>query len=154
MCVCVAVCESVCVCVAVCMSVCLFVAVCGCVYDCVCVRACVREGVCVSVPRKRFLGKLMSASSDLSLFLHASADMIMHQVLIILTLTFIQSYIDRNGENNKYSIISETVQAMPIKLAVNIVRQKVCIICSQSDDLALYARSQRRLKRDKFLTLL
>ena len=45
----------------------------------------------------------------------------MHHVLIILTLTFIQGYTDLNHENNKCSIISETIQAMPIKFAVEIV---------------------------------
>ena len=32
-----------------------------------------------------------------------------------------------NHENNKYLIISETIQAMPIKFAVNIVRLKFYI---------------------------
>ena len=46
----------------------------------------------------------------------------------------------------------ETVQAMPIKFAVNIVRLKVNIICSQSDDIDVHSRSQLRLKLDKFVT--
>ena len=46
------------------------------------------------------------------------SDMRIHQVLIILTLTFIQGHTDLNHENNKYLIILETVQAMPIKFAV------------------------------------
>ena len=50
-----------------------------------------------------------------------ASDMRMHHVLIILTLTFIQGYTDLNHENNKCSIISETIQAMPIKFAVEIV---------------------------------
>ena len=33
-------------------------------------------------------------------------DMVMHHVLIILTLTFIQGHTDLNHENNKCSIIS------------------------------------------------
>ena len=45
----------------------------------------------------------------------------MHHVLILLTLTFIQSHTDLNHENNKCFIISETVQAMTIKFAVKIV---------------------------------
>ena len=41
--------------------------------------------------------------------------MLMHHVLIILTLTFIQGHTDLNHEHNKCSIISEAVQAIPIK---------------------------------------
>ena len=52
-------------------------------------------------------------------------DMIMHQVLIILTLTFIQGHTDLNHENNKCLIISETIQSMPIKFAVKIVPLKI-----------------------------
>ena len=78
----------------------------------------------------------------------------MHHVFSISTLTFTQGHADLNRKNNKCSIISETVQAMvPIKFAVEIVRLKVYIILSQSDDLALHARSQLRLKRDTFLTV-
>ena len=73
-------------------------------------------------------------------------------MLIIWTLPFIQVHTDLNDKNNKCSIISETVQAMPITVAVRIVRLKVYIICSQSDDLALHSRSQLRLKLDKSLT--
>ena len=79
-----------------------------------------------------------------------ASDMKMHHVLIILTLTFTQGHTYLNHENNKCSIISETVQAIPIRFAVKIVRLKVCIIFSQSDDLALYSRSQLRLKLDTF----
>ena len=48
----------------------------------------------------------------------------MHHVLIVLTLTLIQGHTDFNHEieNNKCSIISETIQALPIKFAVKIVR--------------------------------
>ena len=40
-----------------------------------------------------------------------ASDMVMHHVLIILTVTFteLQGYIDLNHENNKCLIISETV---------------------------------------------
>ena len=79
--------------------------------------------------------------------------MSMHHVLIILTLTFIHGYPDLIHENNKYSIIPETVQAMSIKLTMAIVRRKVYIIVSQSDDIDQRLRSQLRLKRDKFVTL-
>ena len=71
--------------------------------------------------------------------------MAMHRVLIILTLTFIQGYTDLNHVSNKCSNISETVEAMPIKFVVKIVRLKDYIILSQSDDLALHSRSQLRL---------
>ena len=73
-----------------------------------------------------------------------ASDMIMHYVLTILTLTFIQGHTDLNDENNKYLIISKTVHAIPIKFAVKIVCLKVYnfIIFSQSDDLALRSRSQ------------
>ena len=81
-----------------------------------------------------------------------ASDMGMHRVLIILTLTFIQGHTYLNHENNKYSIISETVEAIPIKFAEKIVRLKVNINLSQSDDLAIPSRSQLRLKLDKCLT--
>ena len=54
-----------------------------------------------------------------------ASDMVMHHMLIILTLTFFQCLTDLNHENNKCLIISETVQAIPIKFAVEIVRLKV-----------------------------
>ena len=58
-----------------------------------------------------------------------ASDMLMHHVLIILTLTFIQGHIALNHENNKCFIISETIsetiQAMPVKFAVKTVRIKV-----------------------------
>ena len=55
-----------------------------------------------------------------------ASDMLMHHVLIILTLNFIQGHTDLNHENNTSLIISETIQAMPIKFAVKIVRLQVC----------------------------
>ena len=54
-----------------------------------------------------------------------ASDTRMHHVLIILALTFIQVDTDQNHENNKCFIISETIQAMLIKFAVEIVRLKV-----------------------------
>ena len=39
---------------------------------------------------------------------------------MILTMTFIQGHKDFNHENNKCLIISETIQAMPIKIKVKI----------------------------------
>ena len=75
----------------------------------------------------------------------AASEMVMHRLLIILTLTFIQGHTDLNHENNQCSIISETVQAIPIKLSVKKVRLKVYIIFSQSDELALHSSSQQLL---------
>ena len=49
----------------------------------------------------------------------------MHHVLIILILTFIRGHTNLNHKNNKCSIISKTIQAMPIKFVVKIVRLKV-----------------------------
>ena len=49
------------------------------------------------------------------------SDMVMHQVLIIWTLTFIQRHTYLNYENDKCSIISDTLQAIPIKFTVQIV---------------------------------
>ena len=81
-----------------------------------------------------------------------ASDMKMHHMLIILTLAFVQGHTDLDHESNKYSMISETVKAMAIKFAVKAIRLKVYISFSQSDDFALYARSQLRLKLDKCLT--
>ena len=82
-----------------------------------------------------------------------ASDMGMHHVLMTLTLTFIQCHTGLTHENNKCFIIIETVQAMPI-FTVKIVRLKIYIILSQSDDLDLHSRSQLGLKHDKFLTCL
>ena len=46
------------------------------------------------------------------------SDIVMHHRLIIEILTFIQGHTDLNHENNKCTIISETIQAMLIKFAV------------------------------------
>ena len=72
----------------------------------------------------------------------------MHHVLIILPLTFIQGHTDLNYEKYNCSIIPETVQAMPIKFAVNIIWLKVYMIFSQFDYFALHSMSQLRLKLD------
>ena len=56
-----------------------------------------------------------------------ASDMRMHRVLILLTLTFIRGHPDRNHENNKCLTISKSIQAMPIKFAVKVVRLKVYI---------------------------
>ena len=66
-----------------------------------------------------------------------ASDKLMHHMLIILALTFIQGHINLIHENNTFFIISETLQAVLIKFAVKIVRLKVWMIFSQSDGLAL-----------------
>ena len=78
-----------------------------------------------------------------------ASDMLMHHVLIIFTLTFIQRHTDLSHENNKGLIISEAIQAMTIKTVVKIVRLYDHF---QSDDLDFHSRSQVRLKLDYFLT--
>ena len=91
-------------------------------------RACVCVCVCV-----------VSLASDFSEIIEViivkcgtvtASDMVMHHVLIILTSTFIQGHIDVTHDNNKCSIVSSTVQAIPIRFAVTIVRPKVYIIFS------------------------
>ena len=83
---------------------------------------CVRLSVCVS---------LASDASEtveviiVKLRTVTASGMIMHDVLTILTLTFIRGRTYLNRENNKCLIISETIQAMPIQSAVKIVRLKV-----------------------------
>ena len=87
-------------------------------YVCVCVcvrvrvRACVRA--CVCVPRKRFHGNYCEVIIIKQGTVTASA-MLMHHVLKILIMTFIQGHTDINHDNNKCLIISETIEAMPIK---------------------------------------
>ena len=56
-----------------------------------------------------------------------ASEMQMHYVLIIVTLTFIQDHTYRKHENNKCSIISQTVQAISIAFSVKLVRLKVYI---------------------------
>ena len=65
----------------------------------------------------------------------------------ILILTFIQGHTDRTHGNNQCSIISEPVQAIPITLAVKIVRALVWIVFSQFGD---HSRSQLCLKLHTF----
>ena len=89
--------------------------------------------VCVCVPSKQFLGTYSSYHHQTwqGNFLRqenaSRVNYIEHLIMKIINL-----------------IISETVQAIPIKLAVKIVRRNACIICSQSDVL-LHSRSQKRL---------
>ena len=76
------------------------------------------------VLRKRFLSEIVEIII-IKLGMVNSSHMVMHYVLIIFTLTFIQDHTDCNHENNKWSIISKTVEAIPITFAVKIVRLKV-----------------------------
>ena len=68
----------------------------------------------------------------------------MHHVIIILTVTFIQGPTDINHEMFYY--FRNLFQTMPIKFTVKIIRLKVYIIYSQSDETDLNWRSQLRLK--------
>ena len=124
-----------------------------CVCVCVSVFLCVCVSVRLSVPCscKRFLGNYLGHHHQTW-----HGDYLRHEmnhVFIILTLTFIQlqGRTNLNHENNKCSIISETVRGMPINFAVKVVRQKVYIILYQSDGLALHSRSPLCLKRDNYL---
>ena len=78
----------------------------------------------------------------------------MHHLFILLTLIFLHGHTDLNHENNKCLINSETIQAMPTKLAVKIVRLIIYIMYGhcQSVDLDLCSRSQVHLKLEYFLT--
>ena len=77
-----------------------------------------------------------------------ASDMGTHHMLIILTLTFIQGQTDLNHENNKCLIISETVQAIPIKCYVRMVRHNV----NDYKHDRCQKRLHVRLKLDCFLT--
>ena len=131
----------------------------------VCVRLSVcpsiRPSVSPSVSPPACLPVCVSLASDSSetseaiittLGMVTASDMVIHHVLIILTLTFIQGNTNINHGNHTCSIISETVLTIPITFAVKIVRLKSYLMLSQSDDLALLSRLQVRLKLDKCLT--
>ena len=62
-----------------------------------------------------------------------ASDVIMHHVLPISTLTFIQGHTHRHHKNNK--LFQKMFGQWPIKFAVKIVRLKVFKVLSQSDDL-------------------
>ena len=75
--------------------------------------------VCLSV--------CMSLASDTSESIEViiiKLDMLMHYVLIILTLAFIQGHTDLNRENNKCLIVLKTDQAICITFAAQIVLLK------------------------------
>ena len=72
----------------------------------------------------------------------------MHHMLMTWTLACMEGHADLNHEHKKYSIISKTAQAMPIKISVRTVRLKVYILFSYFDDRDLLPRSQLRPKLD------
>ena len=78
---------------------------------CLCVCVC----VCPSQAIHRTLLVIITKLGTVT-----ASDILMHHVLIVLTLTVIRVQTDLDHENNKCSIISETVQAMPITFAVKI----------------------------------
>ena len=67
-----------------------------------------------AIPQKLLIKVLIKLGTITAL------DMLMHHVLIILTLTFIQGRTDLNHEHHKCLITSETVQAIPVTFAVKI----------------------------------
>ena len=82
-----------------------------------CVRACVYVCVCVSLVGDS------SETVEVSIVLLGTvtaSDMRMHHVLSMLT--FIQGHTYLNHEKNECLIISEAIQAMPIKFSVKIVQ--------------------------------
>ena len=87
-------------------------------------RLCVSACLCVCVSLASYSSETVEVII-INLGTVTASDMRMHQVSVILTLTFIQGHTDRNLENNKCLIISEAIQAMPIKFAAKMVRLKV-----------------------------
>ena len=75
---------------------------------------------CLSIASRNFISQTIDEIAITIDTVTASVTR-MHHVLIMLTLTFIQGHTDLKHENNKCSISSETVQAVPIKFAVQIV---------------------------------
>ena len=120
--------------------------------ECVCVRVCMRVCLSVCLSFANHISKEPNETMAMTFDTMTASVTRMHYVLTILTLTFIQGRTDLTRESNKYSIISETVQAMPTKLVLEIVRRKVYIIFSRSDDINLHSSSQLRLKFDIFVT--
>ena len=84
---------------------------------CVCVCVCVCVCMCVCLSVASYISETRKAIAITFGTVTASGTR-MHDVLIIMTLTFIEGNTDFNHGNDKCSIISQTVQAMPIKLAV------------------------------------
>ena len=116
-CACVCVCQCVSACVCVCLSVSVCVSVCQCVSACVCVCVSVCQCVCACVPPKGLLGNWWSHHRQScwhgDCFRRENVSRVNY-----IDLAFIQGHSYLNHETNKCSIISETVQAMPIKFAL------------------------------------
>ena len=73
---------------------------------CVCVSVCLCVCSSQAIPRK-FEVIIINIGTV------TASDMKLHHMLMILTLTFVHHHTDLNHENNKCSIVSETVQAIP-----------------------------------------
>ena len=73
-----------------------------CVYMCQCACLC---------PSQAIPQKLLNTSSSNGMV--TASNIVMHHMLIILTLTFIQGHTYRNHSNNKCLIDSETLKAIP-----------------------------------------
>ena len=87
-----------------------------------CVSVCVSVCVCV------YLASNSSKTIEVIIIKLGTvtvSDMLMHHVLTILTMTFIQGHTNLIHENNKCEIISETVRAIPVKFALKTTRLKV-----------------------------
>ena len=95
--------------------------------------------MCLSVCPSQVIPRKAVEVIIINLSMVTASDMRVHHELIILTMTFIQDHTDHNHENNQGLIISKEFQAMPITFSVKIVRLKVYIISSHSDDLALHS---------------
>ena len=97
------------------MCVCVFVRLCVCVRACVCacVRAClyVNVSVCVCVSLASDSSETIEVIIIIKLGTVTASDMVMHHVLMILTLAFIQGHTELNDEHNKGQIL--TVRLFP-----------------------------------------
>ena len=95
---------------------------------CVCTRARVRACVCVCV--------CVPLASDAS----ETIEVIIVKLGLVTALDMRMHHTGLNHEDNKCSIISETIQAMPIKYDVKIARLKIYNDHYQSDDLTFTGR--------------
>ena len=96
----------------------------------------------MSVPSKRFLGNYNSHYHQTwhgNGLRHVNASSV--------------NYIDLDFHSRSYRHYSESIQVMPIKFAVKIVRLYVYFIFSQSDDIDLQSRSEMSIKVDIFFNL-
>ena len=118
---------------------------------CMCVRACVSVCLSVCLSVVSHISETRKAIAITFKTVTASVTR-MHHVFMTLTLTFIQGHTDLNHDNTKCVIISDTVQAMPIKFAVKVGSPTKGLYDScQPDQFDLHSRSQVRLKLYCFL---